>query len=61
MRYNLLGNGGHWFPGKNAANVRELDLAPIAQHSKLADRLVPMLEETHRLLWKESVKRLSQS
>jgi hypothetical protein len=61
MRYSLLGNGGHWFPGKNAANVRELDLAPIAQHSKLGDGLVPMLEETHRLLWKEPVKRLSQS
>ena len=61
MRYNLLGNGGHWFPGKNAAEVRELDLTPIATQSGLGDRLMPMLEETHRMLWKEPVKRLSQS
>jgi predicted aldo/keto reductase-like oxidoreductase len=61
MRYNLLGNGGHWFPGENAAKARELDLAEIAQRSTLGDRLVPLLEETHRMLWKEPVKRLSQS
>jgi len=61
MRYNLLGNGEHWFPGLNAAKVREFNLTAIAKQSGLGDRLVPMLEESHRLLWKEPIKRLSQS
>jgi predicted aldo/keto reductase-like oxidoreductase len=61
MRYNLLGNGGHWFPGQNAAKVREANLADIAKNCALGDRLVEMLEEAHRMLWKEPVKRLSQS
>jgi predicted aldo/keto reductase-like oxidoreductase len=60
MRYNLLGNGGHWFPGKNAADVESLDLEPIARMINRPD-LVPLLRETHELLGKAAVKRLSQS
>jgi predicted aldo/keto reductase-like oxidoreductase len=61
MRYNLLGNGGHWFPGENASKAREMNLGELARRSELNDRLVPLLEETHAMLWKEPVKRLSQS
>ena len=61
MRYNLLGNGVHWFPGMNAGKVREVDLSGVAAKSGLDGRLVGLLEETHGMLWKEPVKRLSES
>jgi predicted aldo/keto reductase-like oxidoreductase len=60
MRYNLLGNGGHWFPGKNAAEAEGVDLEGIARMIGVRD-LVPLLKETHAMLGKASVKRLSQS
>ena len=61
MRYNLLGNGGYWFPGQNAAKVREVDLRAVARASGLEGRLEGLLEEAHGMLWKEPVKRLSES
>ena len=61
MRYNLLGNGGHWFPGKQAADLDALDLSEIAAKSGLGAQLKPLLRETHAMLAKEAVKRLSQS
>lgn len=64
MRYNLLGNGGHWFPGLNAANLESLDpeqLAKAVKDSPLAEQIPAMLRETHKLIGGEAVKRLSQS
>lgn len=60
MRYSLLGNGGHWFPGLNAEKVADLDLAPIESATAVTG-LRDLLHEAHQLLWKEPVKRLSQS
>jgi predicted aldo/keto reductase-like oxidoreductase len=60
MRYNLLGNGGHWFPGLNAEKVDEFDLSAIEAAAGISG-LKELLRETHQLLWKELVKRLSQS
>ncbi|WP_267383645.1 aldo/keto reductase [Cyanobacterium sp. uoEpiScrs1] len=60
MRYNLLGNGGHWFPGQNAERVKEFDLKPCLIHSPHQDKIPDLLVETHQLLGGESVKRLSQ-
>ncbi len=59
MRYNLLGNGGHWFPGLNAAKVNELDLAACLASSPHAKRIPELLAETHALLGGGEVKRLS--
>jgi uncharacterized protein len=62
MRYNLLGNGGHWFPGKNALEVGGADLEKVGRESGLgAERLRGLLRETHELLGKKEAKRLSQS
>jgi predicted aldo/keto reductase-like oxidoreductase len=61
MRYNLLGNGGHWFPGLNAAHIDKLDLTEACAASPFADTFLELLRETHALLYEEPKKRLSQN
>ena len=59
-RYNLLGNGGHWFPGNKAEHISKLDLARSLAQSPHADKIPALLEDAHKLLASEAVKRLSQ-
>jgi len=61
MRYNLLGSGGHWFPGNTAEKIDEVDLTEILADRPLAARVPGLLREAHRILGAEPVKRLSQS
>ncbi len=60
MRYNLLGNASHWFPGNKADRVRELDLRHCLRQSPHADKIPALLEDAHRLLGGQEVQRLSQ-
>jgi len=60
MRYNLLGNGGHWFPGAKADQVNKLDLQQCLAQSPHADKIPALLKEAHQLLGGEVVRRLSQ-
>jgi uncharacterized protein len=61
MRYNLLENGGHWFPGAKATNVKDLDLSACLANSPHAAKIPDLLWETDRLLGGMEVKRLSQT
>jgi predicted aldo/keto reductase-like oxidoreductase len=61
MRYNLLGNGGHWFPGKKADKLKEFDLTKCLINSPHKDKIPQFLAEAEKILGGEEVKRLSQS
>jgi len=64
MRYNLLGNAGHWFPGQKAADLddeKTRQLVAALRQSPLADRIPAVLREAHALLNAEEKKRLSES
>jgi len=61
MRYNLLGNAGHWFPGRNAEGFDEAALRGVLAQSPFADRIPGILRDAHALLADAPVQRLSKS
>jgi predicted aldo/keto reductase-like oxidoreductase len=61
MRYNLLGNGGHWFPGEKVSGIDFEKLENALKGYRFAERVPRMLREAHALFDGESKKRLSQS
>lgn len=63
MRFNLLGNGGHWFPGAKPLevidSVSDADLLKAATESRTPDRIPKLVRHSIELLGGEEVKRAS--
>lgn len=61
MRYNLLGNAGHWFPGENAGKLADHDVSPALKNARFREEIPALLRQAHELLYTAPVKRLSES
>ncbi len=61
MRYNLMGNAGHWFPGTNAAHFDPVKIRAALNDHPFADRIPTALAEAHAALHGAQQKRLSES
>ncbi len=61
MRYNLLGQADHWFPGENAAHFDDAKIRQVVGASPVAEKIPTVLRETHTMLFEAPKKRLSQS
>jgi predicted aldo/keto reductase-like oxidoreductase len=60
MRYNLMGNAGHWFPGANAGNADGKAIRAKLSRYRFAEQLPEILQEAHSALHAAPKKRLSE-
>lgn len=60
MRYNLLGQGGHWFPGKNAADMVPSDILSALKNHPAPEKIINILTESHKRFFEAPKRRLSE-
>lgn len=61
MRYGLLENGGHWFPGNSAKSIDDNALErQLSEGSPFARRIVAALHEAHEMLGGVKLQRLQK-
>lgn len=60
VRYNMLGNASHWFPGNKVGQTSPAELLSCLASSPFAEQIPALLADAHRRLGGASVKRLSQ-
>lgn len=61
MRYNLMGNADHWFPGNRANNIEGVDFSACLKESPFKNEIPAYLADAHELMSGAEVKRLSKS
>jgi len=61
MRYSLLGQGGHWFPGQSMGDLTADELRPALRQCRDPEETLRRLFAARDLLAGEKVRRLSKS
>ena len=61
MRFNLLGQGGHWFPGQALGNLTAEDLRPALKNCPDSEETLGRLLAARELLGGAKAKRLSSA
>jgi uncharacterized protein len=61
MRYNLLGNADHWFPGNTAKDLDQIDLTPVLKNIPAAPKIPALLKTAHTHLHTAPQQRLSKN
>lgn len=61
MRYNLLGQADHWFPGEHVAKMDYAQTCTAITESPFAEKIPDILKKAHELLIDQEQQRLSDS